>query len=82
MLTGLQFGLVVGFIAGLITFIPYVGAVVGGALAVGLALFQFWGEWVWIGVVAGIFAAGQFIERCATLSGAIAKGQGRTVHFS
>lgn len=62
MLTGLQFGLVIGFIAGLITFIPYVGALVGGALAVGLALFQFWGDWVWIAIVAGIFGAGQFIE--------------------
>ncbi len=62
MLTGLQFGLVVGFVAGLITFIPYVGALVGGALAVGLALFQFWGDWIWIGAVAGIFALGQFME--------------------
>ena len=62
MLVGLQFGLVVGAIAGLITFIPYVGALVGGALAIGLALFQFWGDWVQIGLVAGIFAAGQFLE--------------------
>ncbi|SLN64348.1 AI-2 transport protein TqsA [Roseovarius litorisediminis] len=62
MLVGLQFGLVVGFIAGLITFIPYVGALVGGALAVGLALFQFWGDWVSIGLVAGIFVLGQVIE--------------------
>jgi predicted PurR-regulated permease PerM len=62
MLAGLQFGLVVGAIAGAITFIPYVGAIVGGVLAVGLALFQFWGDWVQIGIVAAIFAAGQFIE--------------------
>ena len=62
MLAGLQFGLVVGAIAGTITFIPYVGALVGGALAIGLALFQFWGDWVSIGVVAAIFGAGQFIE--------------------
>jgi predicted PurR-regulated permease PerM len=62
MAAGLQFGLVVGAIAGTITFIPYVGALVGGLLAIGLALFQFWGDWVSIGVVAGIFAAGQFIE--------------------
>ncbi|MFN0114125.1 MAG: AI-2E family transporter [Paracoccaceae bacterium] len=61
-LAGLQFGLVVGAIAGLITFIPYVGALVGGALAIGLALFQFWGDWVQIGIVAGIFAVGQFLE--------------------
>lgn len=62
MLAGLDFGLIVGAIAGLITFIPYVGALIGGALAVGLAFFQFWGDWVEIGIVAGIFAAGQFLE--------------------
>ena len=62
MFVGLQFGLVVGLIAGLISFIPYVGALVGGALALGLALFQFWGEWVWIGAIAAIFMAGQFLE--------------------
>ncbi|AXI47460.1 AI-2E family transporter [Sulfitobacter sp. SK012] len=62
MLVGLQFGLVVGFIAGVVTFIPYLGALIGGALAIGLALFQFWGDWVSIGMVAGIFALGQVIE--------------------
>jgi predicted PurR-regulated permease PerM len=62
MLVGLQFGLVVGALAGLVTFIPYVGALVGGALAIGLALFQFWGDWVSIGLVAGIFVLGQVIE--------------------
>jgi predicted PurR-regulated permease PerM len=62
MLAGLQFGLIVGAIAGAVTFIPYVGALVGGVLAIGLALFQFWGDWVSIGIVAAIFAAGQFLE--------------------
>ena len=62
MLVGLNFGLVVGFIAGLITFIPYIGALVGGTLAIGLALFQFWGEWGWITAVGGIFVLGQFLE--------------------
>lgn len=62
MLAGLQFGLIVGAIAGAITFIPYVGAMIGGALALGLALFQFWGDWVAIGIIAGIFALGQFLE--------------------
>lgn len=62
MVIGLQFGLIVGFIAGLISFIPYVGALVGGALALGLAVFQFWGEWWMIGGVAAIFAAGQVVE--------------------
>lgn len=59
---GLQFGLVVGAIAGAITFIPYIGSIVGGALAIGLALVQFWGDWVSIGLIAGIFALGQFLE--------------------
>ena len=62
MLVGLQFGLVVGFIAGLVTFIPYLGALIGGVLAIGLAFFQFWGDWVSIGIVAGIFVFGQVIE--------------------
>ncbi|MCU0905643.1 MAG: AI-2E family transporter [Tabrizicola sp.] len=62
MAAGLQFGLVVGAIAGAITFIPYVGSLVGGALAIGLALFQFWGDWLQIGIIAAIFAVGQFVE--------------------
>lgn len=62
MAVGLNFGLLVGFLAGLISFIPYIGALVGGAIAIGLALFQFWGEWVWIGAVLGVFMIGQFLE--------------------
>lgn len=62
MLAGLNFGLVVGFIAGLVSFIPYIGALVGGVLAIGLALFQFWGDWVSIGIIGGIFMVGQFLE--------------------
>ncbi|WP_322865445.1 AI-2E family transporter [Aquicoccus sp. G2-2] len=62
MAVGLQFGLVVGFVAGALTFIPYVGAILGGALAIGLGLFQFWGDWVSLGLVVGIFVVGQTIE--------------------
>jgi predicted PurR-regulated permease PerM len=62
MAVGLQFGLVVGFIAGVVTFIPYLGALIGGSLAIGLALFQFWGEWGSIGLVALIFVIGQLVE--------------------
>lgn len=59
---GLNFGLIVGAIAGALTFIPYVGALVGGVLAIGLALFQFWGDWLWIVLVWAIFQGGQFVE--------------------
>lgn len=62
MIVGLQFGVVAGLIAGLLTFIPYVGALVGGVLSVGLALFQFWGDWWMIVAVAAIFQVGQFVE--------------------
>lgn len=61
-LIGLQYGLAVGVIAGLLTFIPYVGAILGGVLALGLALAQFWGDWVAIGLVAAVFVAGQVAE--------------------
>jgi predicted PurR-regulated permease PerM len=62
MVLGLQFGLVVGLLAGLLTFIPYVGAIVGGVLSIGLALFQFWGDWWWIIAVALVFQVGQLVE--------------------
>jgi predicted PurR-regulated permease PerM len=62
MAAGLQFGLIVGAIAGVITIIPYIGALIGGALAIGLALYQFWGEWLQIGLVAAVFGLGQFLE--------------------
>lgn len=62
MVAGLQFGGIVGAIAGLITFIPYVGALTGGSMAIGLALFQFWDDPVRIFVIVGIFAFGQTVE--------------------
>ena len=61
-LVGLNFGLLIGMFAGLISFVPFVGSLVGLVLAVGVALVQFWPDFVWIGVVAAIFFAGQFFE--------------------
>ena len=60
-LAGLDFGLVIGLIAGLLSFIPYVGSVIGLLLSVGLAFLQF-DEWLWIAVVAAIFVVGQALE--------------------
>lgn len=59
---GLNFGLLIGLFAGLISFIPYVGSLVGLALAVGVALVQFWPDWPWVLAAAGIFFLGQFFE--------------------
>jgi len=61
-LAGLRFGLAIGLIAGFLTFIPYAGALIGGVLAIGVALVQFWPDYTSIFIIAGIFAAGQFLE--------------------
>ncbi len=61
-LVGLNFGLLIGFVAGMISFIPYIGSLVGLILAVGVALMQFWPEYPWIIAVMCVFFAGQFIE--------------------
>lgn len=58
---GLDFGLVIGLFSGLISFVPFVGAILGGLLSVGLALAQF-DSWQPILAVAAVFAAGQVIE--------------------
>jgi len=62
MAIGLQFGFLIGLVAGLISFVPYVGSFVGLALSIGIALFQFWDDKIWILVTAGIFFFGQFVE--------------------
>lgn len=61
-LVGLNFGILIGLFAGLISFIPYVGSLVGLVLSVGLAFVQFWPDWLMVVVVAAVFFIGQFIE--------------------
>lgn len=61
-LTGLNFGLAIGLIAGLLSFIPFVGFLVGLLLSVGVALVQFWPDWIMISIVLAIFMFGQFLE--------------------
>jgi predicted PurR-regulated permease PerM len=61
-LVGLNFGLLIGLVSGLITFIPYVGSMTGLVLATAVAVAQFWPSWTPILIVVGIFFAGQFIE--------------------
>ena len=61
-MVGLSFGFAVGFFAGLVTFIPYLGSLMGGALAIGLGVFEFWGEWNKLALVGGIFFLGQVVE--------------------
>ena len=60
--SGLHFGLLIGITAGLLSFIPYVGSIIGGTLSIGMALVQFWPDWVQILLIAAIFGLGQFLE--------------------
>jgi len=59
---GVNFGLLIGLFAGLISFIPFVGSIVGLLLSVGVALVQFWPDWVPIVITAFTFGLGQFLE--------------------
>ena len=60
-MTGLEFGVVIGIFAGLISFVPFVGAIFGGLLSIGLAYLQF-EAWTNIVIIAGIFILGQILE--------------------
>lgn len=60
-LVGLELGLLVGFIAGIISFIPYVGSITGFILGVVLAFAQY-GDVTHVLYVVGVFMAGQFLE--------------------
>jgi len=60
--SGLNFGLLIGLISGVITFIPYVGSMTGLILALGVAVAQFWPDYTSILIVLGIFLVGQFVE--------------------
>ncbi|UYO00371.1 MAG: AI-2E family transporter [Devosia sp.] len=61
-LAGLNYGLAVGLIAGLMSFIPYAGFTIGLGLSVGIAFVQFAPNWWMVGLIAGIFLFWQFIE--------------------
>ena len=58
---GLDLGVLVGFIAGVISFIPYVGSITGFVISMGIAFAQF-DAFSQILQVAAVFALGQFLE--------------------
>ena len=59
-LVGLDLGLIVGISSGLLSFIPYVGSIVGAVASIGLALAQF--TWTGVAIVAGVYLVGQVLE--------------------
>lgn len=60
-ITGLEFALLVGMMAGLVSFVPYLGAIVGIAVAGVLAFMQFY-DLVHLVYVAIVFGVGQAVE--------------------
>jgi predicted PurR-regulated permease PerM len=61
-LVGLNFGVLIGAAAGLLTFVPYIGSLTGLLVGTSVAIAQFWPDWPWIVAVIAIFVVGQFIE--------------------
>jgi len=60
-LMGLSVGPLIGMIAGLLSFVPYLGFIVGFGSALIAALVQY-GDWTHLLIVVGIFTAGQLLE--------------------
>lgn len=61
-LTGLNFGLVIGLMTGLFSFIPFFGFLVGLLLSMGIALVQFTPNWWMVVIVLIAYLIGQFLE--------------------
>ncbi len=59
--TGLNFGLIIGIAAGALTFIPYLGAIVGFVVSIGVALGQF-DDYTRVVIVAGVYLLGHVVE--------------------
>lgn len=60
-LVGLNFGLLIGLVTGMLVIIPYVGLFMGMAVGLSVAFFQF-GDMVSVGKVLAVFVVGQVIE--------------------
>jgi predicted PurR-regulated permease PerM len=60
-LMGLSVGPLIGMIAGLLSFVPYLGFIVGFGSALIAAMVQY-GDWTHVLIVVGIFTVGQLLE--------------------
>src|SRR5215831_16992066 len=58
-LVGLRHGALIGFAAGLLSFIPYLGSLSGLVISTCVAIAQFWPNWASILLVPAIFFIGQ-----------------------
>jgi predicted PurR-regulated permease PerM len=58
---GLTVGPLIGMVAGLLSFVPYLGFIIGFVAAIIAALVQY-GDWTHVLLVCGVFAVGQLLE--------------------
>ena len=61
-LIGLNFGLLIGITAGILSFIPYVGSWTALILSSAVAIVQDWPQWKLLAMSFAVFLIGQFIE--------------------
>lgn len=59
--SGLEFGILIGIITGILSFIPYVGAITGFVISMIAAVYQF-NDWQSIAIVAVAFGSVQVLE--------------------
>jgi predicted PurR-regulated permease PerM len=60
-LAGLDFGFIIGFGTGLVSFVPFFGMLLGFIVGLAVAIAQF-DSWLSVGLVAAVFMVGQIIE--------------------
>lgn len=60
-IAGLNYGFLIGIVAGFLSIIPMVGSTIGLLVSVVVAWFQL-GEWDFVAIIAAIFIVGQIIE--------------------
>jgi predicted PurR-regulated permease PerM len=61
-LAGLNFGLLIGITAGILSFIPYVGSLTAFVIAALVAIVQGWPDWSLLAFSMGVVVTGQFLE--------------------
>jgi predicted PurR-regulated permease PerM len=59
---GLEYGLLVGLVTGVLSFVPFVGWALGLLTALGLAVVQFWPNATQIAMIGAVFAGGQLLD--------------------
>lgn len=61
-LLGLDYGLLVGLVTGVLAFVPFVGWALGFIVSGALAVVQFWPDAMPLAMVAGVFLTGQALD--------------------